>query len=166
VTDTLAWQAFHDHDHSTVQHDDLQVARIGAFHPHSPRLCVVGPIRSSPAQLSRAEDLEEVVKVLVAIAGIVGAAILRGLALAVMWSWFIAGPEGPFKGVPQLSIVNAIGLSMVVSFLTNHANTSMQKQSSHETKGFGQFLVEGLATEIFYIGIIWIMALIVHAMQS
>ena len=41
-------------------------------------------------------------------------AIWRGYAFSILWGWFIV----PIFGLPVLSIPLAIGLSMVVSFLT------------------------------------------------
>src|SRR5688572_29285692 len=42
-------------------------------------------------------------------------AVLNGLALSVMWGWFIV----PTFSLPQITIVQAIGIGMVVGFLTH-----------------------------------------------
>jgi hypothetical protein len=166
VAETLARQNPHDQDpfHGSSM-TTSGFARIGAFHPHSLWLCVVGPIRSSSAQLSRAEEMEEVMKVLVAIASIVGSAIMRGFTLAVLWGWFIAGPEAPFHGLPQLSIVNAIGLALVVGFVTNHGNSN-PREDSRPLKSFGDVLLEALIKDFIELGVVWATALSLHAMQT
>lgn len=51
-----------------------------------------------------------------AVTTIVGA-IMNGWALAMLWAWFIV----PIFNLPTLSIVQAIGIGMVVSFLTRHS---------------------------------------------
>ena len=61
----------------------------------------------------------------VAIAAIVGivaltaaliavSSLLNGFVLSILWGWFIV----PLFGLPQLSLPYAIGIGMVVSFLT------------------------------------------------
>jgi high-affinity Fe2+/Pb2+ permease len=44
--------------------------------------------------------------------------IWRGFALSILWGWFIV----PVFGLPALSIPFAIGLSLVVGFLTDHVD--------------------------------------------
>lgn len=111
------------------------------------------PTPTSLARAPRAGETEEVIKVLIAIASIVGSTILRGFTLAVMWGWFIAGPEAPFKGLPQLSIVGALSVSMVVSFLTYHAQVD-NRPARYGRKSFGELATEGIFTEFIYIGLI------------
>jgi MFS family permease len=45
--------------------------------------------------------------------------IIRGWALSYLWEWFIV----PF-GLPTLGIAHAIGISMVVAFLTHELNSN------------------------------------------
>lgn len=45
------------------------------------------------------------------------AAAYRGLVLTVLWGWFVV----PAFGLPALGLVDAIGLSLIVGFLTNPA---------------------------------------------
>lgn len=49
-------------------------------------------------------------------------AIANGLALSTLWGWFII----PAFGAPALSIVTAIGLAMVVSYMTYQYNETQQ----------------------------------------
>ena len=41
-------------------------------------------------------------------------AILRGWVLSILWGWFIV----PFFGLPVLNIPYAIGIALVISYLT------------------------------------------------
>ena len=69
--------------------------------------------------------------------GIVGVAVLmvassifNGYALSVLWGWFVV----PTFGVPVLGIVPAIGIAMVVSYLTHQIDTHKKE----EKRSFGK----------------------------
>lgn len=66
---------------------------------------------------------------------VVYATILNGWALAKLWSWFIVKT---FE-LPPLSIPAAIGLSIVVGYLTHQLDTKENKDEYWKT------LVKGLA---------------------
>ena len=53
------------------------------------------------------------------------AAMINGWALAKLWSWFIVTTFG----LPALSIPAAIGLAMVVSYLTQHLDDKKSEDS-------------------------------------
>ncbi len=59
-------------------------------------------------------------------------AMLNGYALSVLWGWFIV----PTFGLPQLSVVAAIGVAMVVGYLTNHQQP--EKEDPYDDRSFGQ----------------------------
>lgn len=48
------------------------------------------------------------------VAGLITETLLNGWALSVLWAWFVVG----LFDLPSLSLGNAIGLSMVISFMT------------------------------------------------
>lgn len=50
--------------------------------------------------------------------------IASGFALSVLWGWFVV----PLFGVPNLTIAQAIGLSMVVGFLTYQYHDNHKKE--------------------------------------
>ncbi len=52
----------------------------------------------------------------------------RGYAFSVLWGWFVM----PYFGVAALSIPVAIGLTMVVSFLTYQFTHTEDNRSSRE----------------------------------
>ena len=63
---------------------------------------------------------------------------LNGWTLCVLWEWFIV----PTFGCVGLSIPAAIGISLVVSYLTTTTKTQREK----EQRPFGEMLLEGIIT--------------------
>ena len=60
------------------------------------------------------------------------AVVFNGYALSVLWGWFMV----PTFGLPPLAVAPAIGVSLVVSFLTNHDDDSVKvERSSGEAIG-------------------------------
>lgn len=51
-------------------------------------------------------------------------AVWRGYVLAVLWGWFVV----PVFGLPTLSIVAAIGVSLVVGYLTHQISNRKSEQ--------------------------------------
>lgn len=72
---------------------------------------------------------EKFVSCLGLLAGAIGftiiGAILNGWALSVLWGWFIV----PIFKLPTLTIIQAIGVAMVASFLTKTYSTSDKSKS-------------------------------------
>lgn len=60
--------------------------------------------------------------------------IFHGYVLSVLWGWFVV----PTFGVPTLGLVSAIGLSLVVSYLTH------QVPASRDTEADGERMVQDL----------------------
>lgn len=54
--------------------------------------------------------------------------LLRGYALSILWGWFVV----PVFGLPRLSVLQAIGIAMVVGFLTHQ--TDEYKDNDKSTK--------------------------------
>jgi len=81
---------------------------------------------------------------------IVFASIWSGYALSVLWAWFIV----PAFGLPMLSIPAAIGVSMIVSYITHQTIPSDKEESSFEkiTKG----ILEATMKPAFALGFGWI----------
>lgn len=53
-------------------------------------------------------------------------AMLNGYALAVLWGWFVV----PVFRLTALSVVQAIGIAMVVSYLTQSSSSAIDKSDS------------------------------------
>ena len=83
--------------------------------------------------------------------------LFRGFVLAKMWLWFIV----PF-GVLELGVVHAIGLSLLVSFLTYQHDAKEEKKKS-ESSSFGEILLQGFIVANMYSAIVWGMGAIVHS---
>lgn len=67
---------------------------------------------------------------------IVASSILNGYVLSVLWGWFVV----PTFGAPSLSIAPAIGIALVVGYMT-HQIHDCQK----EDRSFSQKIAEGVA---------------------
>lgn len=76
------------------------------------------------------------------IISLVVAAVMNGWALSLLWSWFFV----PIFEVPQLRVIDAIGVSMVVTFLTQRVSQS----DSNKNSGWLERLSVGLFVAIFY----------------
>ncbi len=79
--------------------------------------------------------MNNALKSTVALAGIFGivaiiavGSMISGFVLQTLWGWFIA----PKFAVSALGLAEAIGLSMVVTFLTHSAPTDSERQTSGE----------------------------------
>jgi hypothetical protein len=75
--------------------------------------------------------------------------ILDGLLLAQLWTWFII----PIFHLPGITIGQAIGLSMVISFTTNQSNP-YKGESKDGIVVFGEYVLKLL----FY----WGLAYVIH----
>lgn len=78
--------------------------------------------------------------------GIVGVGLLmvltsifNGYVLNVLWRWFVV----PTFDAPQLGIVPAIGVAMVVNYLVRQTHDCVK-----EEKGFGEKIAEGTVIAI------------------
>lgn len=71
---------------------------------------------------------------------IVASSIFNGYALSVLWGWFVV----PTFGVPQLSVVSAIGIALIVSYMT-HQITDDKKG---EKGNFGETMAQATANAI------------------
>lgn len=65
-------------------------------------------------------------------------ALFNGYALSKLWEWFMVSAFG----VPSLTVGAAIGVSMVVSFLTH------QVSPNDKSEDFGELLAKGIVMAI------------------
>ena len=79
-------------------------------------------------------------------------ALLTGLTVEMLWDWFIV----PVFGLPTLSLSHAIGLALLVSYMT------VQKPVHEKNFKFYDNLAEGLIYKILItvltLGIGWILS--------
>lgn len=66
--------------------------------------------------------------------------LLRGWALAILWGWFVV----PIFELPSLTIAEAIGISMIMSFLTH---TTELKTDDQKT---GDYIVRTVSLAIMH----------------
>ena len=78
--------------------------------------------------------------------------LFRGYILSVLWGWFMV----PTLGLPRLSVVQAIGIAIVVSFLT-HQDTSYIPKKERKRSGW-----ESLGVVILYPLIALLFGWVVH----
>jgi phosphate/sulfate permease len=75
-------------------------------------------------------------------AGLALSAIINGWVLSILWGWFIT----PVFGIPAISVGQAIGLAMVVSYLTyQHIEQDSDKDKTERFAGiFAVLLIRPL----------------------
>ena len=79
------------------------------------------------------------------------AAILNGWALSVLWGWFFV----PTLRLPELGIVQAIGIAMVVGYLTyQHIDT--QPKSGDGTSKLIETGVNSVIRPVFAVAFGWV----------
>lgn len=84
------------------------------------------------------------------------ATILKGWVLTYLWSWFIV----PNFGLPELSIVSAIGICMVAGFLTSKYTGDIKREKEDDpAKLFGTLFSYMIRMPLVMLGIGWIVHL-------
>ena len=79
-------------------------------------------------------------------------ALLNGTVLSIIWGWFVV----PVFRAPSLSIAYAIGLGLVVSFLTARSSNGKDERRAVE------ILFSGLLTIVVNAGVVLGLAFVVH----
>jgi hypothetical protein len=87
---------------------------------------------------------------LVGFAVFTGLVLLRGVVLVDLWHWFMT----PF-GLPQIGVIHAIGLSLLISFLVYRSDLTTKEMK------FAPALIGGL---IFTLSI-WGIGYLIHLFQ-
>ncbi|MGC9605262.1 MAG: hypothetical protein ABSF56_00680 [Minisyncoccia bacterium] len=68
--------------------------------------------------------------------------ILDGFVLSVLWGWFVV----PVFHLPVLKIIPAMGISMIVGYLTMHSGSYNEEVE----RGWGYMLYLSLGTSLLY----------------
>lgn len=91
-------------------------------------------------------------------------AIVRGITLSVLWGWFIV----PLFALPPLGIVQAIGLMLVINFLTFRAEDTKKEDpkatldpSNKEARAAVLKLFRPIGVALTFLTIGWIVKLFV-----
>lgn len=88
--------------------------------------------------------------------------VLRGLTLDVFWDWFISGPSAPFHSVPSITFVQALGLSLLISFLTFQPGAEKDDSDKDPT----EVCIKLISTGFLFYGVFWVFAIIYHGLAS
>lgn len=89
----------------------------------------------------------------IVVVGLIIATAMRGWALSLLWGWFIV----PLFDAPQLTIVQAIGLSMVISF--NHFDQTQKKEKTESfLEDFSRTVFVGSLHTLFVVLLGWIIS--------
>lgn len=75
----------------------------------------------------------------------------KGYVLMILWAWFVV----PTFGLPALAIAPAIGLAMVVSFLTYQSDASKEPECEFSER-MAKAVARALLTPAFVLGIGWV----------
>lgn len=67
--------------------------------------------------------------ILGALALVFAGALWSGYVLSILWSWFMA----PIFSLPMLSIPQAIGVALVIGYLTKQSKSNLKKDENHES---------------------------------
>ena len=90
-----------------------------------------------------------------AIPTVVGlSAIWRGYALAILWAWFAV----PIFLLPELSIPQAIGVLMMISFATHQTIENPNDKRSEEDR-LGKAMIRAALEPLFALAIGWVVTL-------
>jgi hypothetical protein len=84
---------------------------------------------------------------------IAGSAILKGFVLTILWGWFVV----PIFHLPQLTIAPAIGIALVIGYLTKE-----QQSSTDSTKSAGDKFGEAAVYAIVHPLIVLLFGWAVH----
>lgn len=85
-----------------------------------------------------------------------GTTILRGIVLQALWGWFVAETFN----IVELTLAQAIGLSLVVSFLTYQYDA---RNADENDRGAVESLVLALMVSLMLNGFAYISGAIVHS---
>lgn len=91
----------------------------------------------------------------VVLAAMAGMTILRGAILQTFWTWFAV----PAFGVPELSLVNALGIALIVSFLTYQHDARNENERERFVETFSRTVIAGL----LICGVSYLSGAVIHA---
>lgn len=80
---------------------------------------------------------------------VAGSALLNGFALSVIWNWFVPG----IFGLPELRIVEAMGIALIVAYLTHPYSNAAKEHQGAEALGYA--VAHIVLKPVFAIGVAW-----------
>lgn len=83
-----------------------------------------------------------------------GSAVLSGWVLTVLWGWFVV----PTFHVQPLGVVPAIGLSMLVTYLTYHSQ-DVEEVKRSATERWTRVVITAIVRPALVLGFAWVVHL-------
>ena len=80
--------------------------------------------------------------------------VLNGFVLTILWKWFMI----PVFSLPAINVPQAIGISMLISFLTHQQNGN-KKEDKEQFELWVSLLFNALLNPLLVLGIAWIVQL-------
>jgi hypothetical protein len=93
--------------------------------------------------------------VVLAFVTIIAGTIMNGWVLSITWGWFIV----PFFHLPKLSLVFAMGIGLVISFLTHQDIPNPKDQTTSEA--VGRLVASAFITPLMFLVTGWVIHLFV-----
>ncbi len=89
--------------------------------------------------------------------GVAAFAVFGGWVFSILWGWFVV----PVFGLPQLSVVQAIGLSLMIGYMTHHLKSD-DKDNGDDEDSAGAKTLKNLLFAIFYPLLILSLGWVIH----
>jgi hypothetical protein len=99
--------------------------------------------------------VEVICIIIIAVAGIIGLVLLRGLVLADLWQWFVTP-----LGAPRIGIAHAIGLSTILT--TCMMGFATDKPDKDDESGPWAKVIKAFTRGLLYCLFAWGMGALVH----
>ena len=84
-------------------------------------------------------------------------ALFNGYALSIMWGWFIT----PVFDLPTLTVSSAIGISMIVGYLTKTISITPKKDKKTDGESFLEASIHTVLKPTFALCFGWVVTLFV-----
>jgi hypothetical protein len=81
--------------------------------------------------------------------------ILRGLVFQALWAWFITTTFG----LHELTLVQALGVGLVVTFLTIHIPND---DPDNDSRGTGEKMLAATCSGLVFYGFVFLTGAIIH----
>ena len=79
-------------------------------------------------------------------------AILNGYVLSVLWGWFMA----PIFGLPNLSIVSAIGVTIVIGYITKQPDNYVEEWWLNFDENIATGAINAIVAPLFALFFGWV----------
>ncbi len=81
--------------------------------------------------------------------------IFNGYTLSILWEWFIV----PVFGLPQLSVAPAIGIALVIGYLTHQSNPDVEEKERETSEKVARVIATSIVRPLFVLLFGWVVHL-------